>query len=413
MAVVLRWRLAGEFIQNMIFWCIFPFMALYLTQLMGASRAGLYLALSQVFAVVAGLIGGTLADRWGRKSVIKLTSLGFVVALVLFLLASGIHSVVLFWFAFTLLSLCNTLYIPASRAMVSDLISVEERNQVYARFYTTFNIAVISGPIIGSLLFFRYPMPFFAMALALGLVIVWISYVKTNETYRIQGETSKEKPRSFWAENLRAYRQVGKDPVLFLFILAGVFVAQAFMQLEILFPLMIKERLSLGSIGEWKIYANDFYSWMLALNGMLVVLFTNAMAKWMKSTPQKWVFVISSLLYGVAIITFAESYSYSIVMIGIFLFTWAELMIVSVQEGFVSEIAPEDRRGTYFAAAQLRFVLGRLIAPQFLLLLPLLSMKWTLLMVALFPLISGLLYGVMFSLWLRRKRVRVDEKLAG
>ncbi|SFS96123.1 Predicted arabinose efflux permease, MFS family [Marininema halotolerans] len=409
----MRWRLAGEFIQNMIFWCIFPFMALILTQWIGVSKAGLYLALSQVFAVIAGLIGGTLADRWGRKSVMTLTSLGFVVALVIFLVGSWFQSVVLYWSAFTLLSVCNALYVPASRAMVSDLVPIHERNQVYARFYTFFNIAVISGPIIGSLVFFRYPLPFFSVAVVLGWVIVWITLLKTTETRQLQDNALPGERKSFWSDNLSAYRQVVKDPVLFLFILSGVFVAQAFMQLEILFPLMVKERLAVGTFAGWEIQANDFFAWMLSLNGILVVLFTSGMAKWMKSMPQKWVFIISSWLYGLSILVFAESKGYMIVIIGIVIFTLAELMIVSVQEGFVSEIAPDDRRGTYFAAAQLRFVLGRLIAPQFLILLPLLGMKGTLLVIALFPMVSGFLYGGMFSLWTKKKQGKIDETFVG
>jgi MFS transporter, DHA1 family, multidrug resistance protein B len=45
------------------------------------------------------------------------------------------------------------------------------------------------------------------------------------------------------------------------------------------------------------------------------------------------------------------------------IFTTAELMVVGIQESFISKLAPENMRGQYFAAAGLRFTIGRTIAP--------------------------------------------------
>jgi hypothetical protein len=45
------------------------------------------------------------------------------------------------------------------------------------------------------------------------------------------------------------------------------------------------------------------------------------------------------------------------------LFTFAKLMTAGIQQTFILKIAPEYMQGQYFAAASLRYTIGRTIAP--------------------------------------------------
>ena len=63
----LRIRLVGESFVGVTFWMIFPFIAIYFSNMFGREKAGILLVISQFFSVFANLLGGYFADRFGRK----------------------------------------------------------------------------------------------------------------------------------------------------------------------------------------------------------------------------------------------------------------------------------------------------------------------------------------------------------
>lgn len=63
----LRIRLIGELLVGVTFWMIFPFIAIYFSDMFGRQKAGILLVISQLFSVIANLLGGYFADRFGRK----------------------------------------------------------------------------------------------------------------------------------------------------------------------------------------------------------------------------------------------------------------------------------------------------------------------------------------------------------
>lgn len=65
--VNLKIRLFGEAAMNITFWMFFPFLTIYFAEAFGKGTAGFLLVLSQAFSVIANLLGGYSADRFGRK----------------------------------------------------------------------------------------------------------------------------------------------------------------------------------------------------------------------------------------------------------------------------------------------------------------------------------------------------------
>jgi DHA1 family multidrug resistance protein B-like MFS transporter len=63
----LKIRLVGEWLFGLFFWMFLPFMAIYFSETLGKTTAGLLLVLSQVLSVAANLVGGYLTDTFGRK----------------------------------------------------------------------------------------------------------------------------------------------------------------------------------------------------------------------------------------------------------------------------------------------------------------------------------------------------------
>lgn len=403
----LKIRLAGELLVNITFWMFFPFLAIYFTESFGKTAAGLLLIFSQVFSVAANLLGGYFADRFGRKRMMVLSAIGQGVAFMVFAYANSpwVSSPVLGFLCFTVVSVFGSIYWPASQAMVADVTPEKHRSSVFAVFYTSINIAVVIGPIIGGIFYTEHKFELLLIAgivnLALGLVLQkWIS--ETAPILKaIEGSGENRKALRFLLHQLRDYRIIILDKTFLLFILAGVLVGQTFMQLDLLIPVYVKETVFSGtlfSLGSWSLTmeGEQIFGFLIAENGFLVALFTIVITKWMSAYREKNVFLVSSLIYGVSMIMFSLTNWLWGLILAMAVFTLAELMTAGIQQGFISKLAPAAMRGQYFAAASLRYTIGRMIAPIAIPLSDWIGYFWTFLALCILSLLSGALYLAMF-----------------
>jgi DHA1 family multidrug resistance protein B-like MFS transporter len=402
----LKIRLFGEGTMNILFWMFFPFMTIYFERSFGKDYAGVLLMLSQAFSVIASLLGGYCADRFGRKKMMIYSAIGESLTFMLFAAANSpwLDSPVLTFIAFSLLGVCGAFYWPASHAMVADVVPEKHRANVFAVFYTSINIAVVIGPVIGSYIFYTYRFEMLIAGVVITALLAGVLSYYLSETTTVK-ERIKEKGESvfsvIWKE-LSDYRIIAKDRIFLLFIIAGVLAAQTFMQLDLLIAVYtseVVENQTLVQIGEWnwRISGERAFGLVLAENGLLVALFTVIVTKWMNQFNEKRVFIFSSIIYAVGIILYGLTHSVWVFLIAMAIFTFAELMVVGIQESFVSKLAPEDMKGQYFSAASLRFTIGRLLAPLSLILSNYMSYSMTFLMLGILALSSAAIYLLMFT----------------
>ncbi|WP_077623143.1 MDR family MFS transporter [Sediminibacillus massiliensis] len=401
----LRIRLFGEGTTNFLFWSYFPFMTILFEKSFGKDKAGLLLVLSQAFSVLASLIGGYCADRFGRKKMMVISSFGQCLTFLLFAYANSpwYESPMLTFISFSLLGVWGALYWPASHAMVADVVKEKHRASVFAVFYTSINIAVVVGPIIGSFVFYsyRFEMLLFGAVLTAVLTFVLQTYLEETVVYeRTEVGTGKHWYQAVWDE-LSAYRVIARDRTFLLFIIAGVLVAQTFMQLDILIAVYTSEVIdnqSLFSFGQFQLNltGEQAFALILAENGLLVALFTVFVTRVMSRFKEWKVFVLSSCIYAVGISLYGMTQSIWMFIIAMGLFTFAELMVVGIQESFVSKLSPANMRGQYFSAASLRFTVGKLIAPLSLVLTNYLSYQVVFMLLGLLAILSAGTYYYMF-----------------
>lgn len=402
----LKIRLFGEGTMNILFWSFFPFMTIFFERSFGKDAAGLLLVLSQTFSVLASLIGGYCADRFGRKKMMVYAALGESGSFVLFAMANSpwLDSPLLTFIAFSLLGVFGALYWPASHAMVADVVPEKHRADVFAVFYTSINIAVVIGPVIGSVVFYSYRFEVLTAAVIVTALLAAVLHYFLSETTTIKERVKEEDKGVFqvvWGE-LQDYRLIAKDKTFMLFIIAGILVAQTFMQLDLLIAVYTSETIqsqTLLSIGDWSLTLSgeQAFGLVLAENGLLVALLTVAVTKWMNRYREKRVFIYSSLLYAIGITLYGLTGNLWAFIIAMALFTFAELMVVGIQESFISKIAPKDMRGQYFSAASLRFTFGRLLAPVSLIISNYMGYTITFAILGLLAICSAVVYGVMFA----------------
>jgi DHA1 family multidrug resistance protein B-like MFS transporter len=186
-------------------------------------------------------------------------------------------------------------------------------------------------------------------------------------------------------------------------------VAQTFMQLDLLMAVYVTDKLpeqTLFTIGDWSFSLNgkEAFSWVVSENGLLVALFTVFMTKWMTRYKERNVFVMSAVFYGVGIFIYGHTLNIWILFFAGAIFTAAELMVAGLQNDFISKLAPEHMRGQYFAAASLRFSIGRTIAPLAIPLTAWIGYSWTFTLLAIVAFVGAALYALMFELFERKKR---------
>ncbi|PFN79468.1 MFS transporter [Bacillus sp. AFS076308] len=412
----LKVRLVAEALVNITYWMFFPFLSIYFAVEFGKSKAGLLLVFSQIFSVLANLMGGYFADRFGRKRMMVLASIGQGLSYLCFALASSpwLQSPWLGFVAFTIAGVFGSFYWPASQAMVADVVKEKDRSDVFAIFYTSINIAVVIGPILGSIFYVQYRFQLLLFAAIVCILVGLILTKWTRETVPLQRRaslSSEGKWYNFLGNQMRDYTLIVKDKTFLLFIIAGVLAGQTFMQLDLLIPVYIKDFVkdqSLFTIRDWsfRIKGEQVFGIVLAENGLLVALLTVYVTRWMGRYYERNVFALSSVVYAVSIIIFSQTHWIWGLILAMAIFTFAELMGAGLQQGFVSKLAPEHMRGQYFAAASLRFTISRTIAPLAIPMTVWVGYDWTFYILCLLALASAGLYWLMFYVF-EKQRSRI------
>ena len=410
----LKVRLFAEAMMNITFWMFFPFLTIYFAEEFGKNKAGLLLVFSQVFSVFANLMGGYCADRFGRKRMMVLSAIGQGLSFLSFALASSpwLQSPWLGFVSFAVAGVFGSFYWPASQAMVADVVEEKHRSDVFAIFYTSINIAVVVGPILGAIFYVHYRFQLLLFAGAVCILLGLILAKWTRETVPLQKRDSPSGSGGKWyyvlQNQFRDYALIVKDKTFLLFIIAGVLAGQTFMQLDLLIPVYIKDFVKnqpLFSFGDWSftVKGEQAFGIVLAENGFLVALLTVFVTKWMGKYYERNVFALSSVVYAISIVIFSQTHWIWGLIAAMAIFTFGELMGAGLQQSFVSRIAPEHMRGQYFAAASMRFTIGRTIAPLSIPMTVWIGYGWTFFVLFLLALASAALYWVMFYVFEKQK----------
>ncbi|WP_043934592.1 MDR family MFS transporter [Bacillus sp. EB01] len=410
----LRIRLVSEALLNTTFWMFFPFLTIYFAGEFGKTNAGLLLIFSQVFSVFANLLGGYCADRFGRKRMMVVAAAGQGISYLLFGIAQSpwLDSPMLGFICFTVAGMFISIYWPASQAMVADLVDEKNRSSVFAVFYTSTNISVVVGPILGSIFYIDYPSQLLVVSGLIGFALAFILGKWVRETLPASVAASRTADNLRWYHVLRDqfmdYTVIIKDRTFLLFIIAGIVLGQTFMQLDLLFPVYMSEMVNnqnLFSFGSWSfdIDGDRAFGLVLAENGLLVVLLTVVITRWMVKFKERDVFIASAVLYAVGIYIFGQTTWIWGLIIAMAIFTFGELVSVGIQQSFVSNLAPEHLRGQYFAAASLRFTIAKTIAPISIPLSGWVGYEWTFIILALLSLVSGWIYWITFKTYYKQR----------
>ncbi|HET9907466.1 MAG TPA: MFS transporter, partial [Anaerolineales bacterium] len=187
---------------------LFPFFALYITQRFGVgmAEAGVLLGMSSLFGLFGSMVGGALADRFGRRRLIVFGLVFSALSSLLFGLANDFQ---VLYPLVIVVGLLSSVAHPAHDAMLADILPENKRQEGFGILRVVFNYAWIFGTAVGGLIATRSFFALFMIDAVLSCIVAALIYRLLPETKpaAIDGENEE---KSLWG-TVVGYRLVLRD----------------------------------------------------------------------------------------------------------------------------------------------------------------------------------------------------------
>ncbi len=331
----------GTFV-NKVGTFVVPFLTLYLTQQgYSLAAAGAALGAYGVGNLVAGIIGGQLADRLGRRSTIVLSMFTGAAAMMLLSQARAYPLIVVFA---ALAGLTAEMYRPASSALLADLVPAGQRVTAFSALRAAFNAGWAFGPALAGLIaahgyFWLFAGDAFTSAL-FGVIAL------------LALPTGLRSPdgRGGWGEAIRAMQGDRR----LLRMLAAIFaVSLIFMQQSSTFGLHVVD---LG-------FTAATYGIILSLNGAIVVFCELPLTTITRRFRARRVIALGYLLVGIAFALNGLVRTVPGLVACMILFTLGEMLAMPVASAYMADLAPASMRGRYMGVYGMTWTLALIVGP--------------------------------------------------
>jgi MFS family permease len=325
------WLLFLGTLINRIGGFVVPFLTLYLTnqRSIPIAQAGLVVSLFGAGSFLAQLMGGLLADRFGRKPVLSISFLIAPVFIILLGIAKNIWVISICTF---LVGIFTDLHRPAVSAAIADIVPAEDRPRAYGYIYWAINLGAAIAPILAGLLAaYSYLYLFLGdglTTLVFGLIVLF-GFRETRPA-----EAAYHAEHTSPSERIQ---QLKRAPILLWFSLITLFFGIIYMQGNVTLPIDMQSH-GLGP---------DKYGLAIAVNGILIVLLTipisNMAVKWPRFETISIAVIFTALGFGST--AFADSFI--LFVVSIIIWTIGEIIATSVAPSIIADLAPIELRGAY------------------------------------------------------------------
>lgn len=320
---------------------VWPMLTFFLTTKLGLSdgMSTLLIATASVLSFPAALLGGKLADRFSRKSIIILFD---CLTVSLYLLAAilplSIGTAVLLFMA----GLFQTIEGPAYDALNADYSTSKQREKAYSLSYLGFNLGFIVGASLSGILFENFlQLAFCVNGLAIFTSTVLIIFFVHKKNAISEDADALQQSYSEYEmpvdEKLSVLKVLKQRPVLIGMLLVGCVASMPSNLVGILLPLQLKE--TMGQAGA------TLYGYLNSLNGFVVIVFTPILTIALKKLTEIPKTVLGLLLFVGGIALFSIDTAAAVLFVGMFVFTLGEVVTVLGSNPYNSRRVPASHRG--------------------------------------------------------------------
>ncbi len=326
----------GTFIDHIGSFMLLPFFALYITQHFGLSMTGLG-GIFFIFAVsgtIGGFIGGALADKFGRRTIILI---GILFSATSSLLMGFTDNLPLFIFIVIFVGLLQDVGGPAQSALVADVLPSHRQQEGFATWRVVVNISAVIGPLIGGALAasnFRLLFIGDALLSYLTAVIIFLALPETKPKAK-EGQA----PQTL-LQTAIGYRKILADKIFMSFIIISVLGVMVYSQMNTTLPVFLRDVQHMPP---------EYYSYLIALNAMMVVALQFWIARRLKNYAPLPLLALGVFFLAVGFAMYGFGSGLLYFALAMVVITIGEMIIAPTGQAFTARLAPEDMRGRYMA----------------------------------------------------------------
>lgn len=325
------------------------FLAIYMFNEMHVpmETIGIALCLTSLAGVVAIYAGGSIADAWGRKTVLVAGLATQVAAYVL--IGVAIQASVPFLALLAVLalsSLVEGLYRSVPDAMIADVVEPGKRVEAFSLVRMGANLGWVIGPVLGGVMLLLVP-------------FCWVFYVAAGTTfvYLLIARFELRETRSTGSSEKLSFRYITdivRDRSFLAFALLGAFMVIPYQQLYTLLSVYSSDVVRLDEF---------WVGALFTLSGAMVVLFQYPISLKVREGRLTTMLALSALVFASGFGVLALSTAFVVPFICMAVATVAEMIWSPATSTLQANMAPEDRRGRYFGFAGLFSSLGFALGP--------------------------------------------------
>lgn len=320
-----------------------PILTFYLTtrRHLSLGEAGAIVAALGAGNVIAALTGGVLADRIGRRATMIISLFGGAVGLVALSAARDPWVIGAVAFGF---GCVGDLYRPAVSAFVADVVPAPHRMRAYGILYWATNLGFAIAPVVGGVIAtvsYRALFVGDAGTMAIYGVIVCLRVPETHPA------------RSAATRSSVTLASIARDREYVRFWLSTVLVGFLFYQLNT----------TLSGWMEIQGHGPSAYGAILAINGVMIVLFQPALTERLATVPRRDILSYAALVTGIGFALHGASRSILVHGLAVVVWSLGEIAESPAGSAFVADRAPPDARGRYQGTFSMAFGLAACTAP--------------------------------------------------
>ncbi len=322
---------------------VMPFLVLYLIRRgYSIGQAGAAVGTYGVGHLAASFLGGHLADRLGRRQTIMLSMFSSAGSMLLLSQADRLPAI----FALTFLAgLCAELYRPASSALLTDLCPPGQQATAWALYRLAINLGFAAGPATAGFLSQRSFFLLFAGDAATSVLfglVAWLALPIIEGHPRVKEESITQ-----------GYAAVLGDRRFVAFLIASLGVVLVDFQMGAALPLHVQRAGFSGAT-----YGN-----LIAINGILIVLFELAVTAVTRRLPPRWMLALGFLLSGCGFALTGVSFTVPALAATVVIWTFGEMISSPMAGTYISSLAPSHLRGRYMGLWSATWSIGMMLGP--------------------------------------------------
>jgi len=336
--------LIGTFLTSATYWMTWPFLAVILNQQyhLSSSAIGGLLSISVLISTLAGVYLGNLSDRIGRA---KMMIFGSIISAIAFTFLAFASNLTLYFIAIALVALSRAVLDPLSKAIFGDMTedSKDRAGALHLRYFIV-NLGAACGPLIGVYMgIAAQQSTFFITALSFLVYLFFLYPVLVSKKISAGSSASKQcGSRHTFSKTLRLLML---DNAFMVLVVINILLWIVFVQFESTVALYFSV-LKLPTLAK-------MVSIMIFTNTVTIILLQFPLLALMKNISVVYRIYISIAILGISQLMFAFSppESYLFWIVSTIIFSIAEVILVPNLNIVIDQMAPNDLRGSYFAAS--------------------------------------------------------------